>query len=144
MNGVEFIRFAGLLVARFPSDEAALRTAVSRAYYGAYHLAIELLSHVCSERLDHGSVRRLLMESDAAAARQAGRQLGDLQSDRIKADYRLDVSVTVAFARFNVERSAEIQRLLGSLNATEAFAEFKAGIDRYLKRLKTTPEHNKP
>ena len=31
MNGVEFIRFAGLLVSRFPSDEAALRTAVSRA-----------------------------------------------------------------------------------------------------------------
>jgi uncharacterized protein (UPF0332 family) len=134
MKGDEFIRFAGLIVARFSTDEAGLRTAISRAYYGAYHLAIALLNRVCSARLDHGSVRRLLLESGIQAAVHAGRQLGDLQSDRIKADYRLDASMTHSFARMSVERSLEIQKLLASLNDIDVFKEFSAGVDRYLKR----------
>ncbi|MEX2139142.1 MAG: hypothetical protein WD894_07775 [Pirellulales bacterium] len=140
MNADEFIRFAGLLVARFPSDEAALRTAVSRAYYGAYHLAIDLLSRVCGERFDHGSVRRLLKESGNPIAQNAGRQLDDLQSDRIKADYRLDALITLPFARINIERGVEVQRLLTSLTDADALNDFAAGLDLYLKRLTSRQE----
>jgi hypothetical protein len=138
MNGDEFIRLAGLLVARFPSDEAALRTAVSRADYGAYHLATDLLARACHERLDHGSVRRLLKESGSQIAQHAGRQLDDLQSDRIKADFRLDAPMTLPFTKINIERGLEIKRLLSSIDG-EAFEAFAAGIDQYLKRLSSTP-----
>ena len=137
MNGDEFIRFAGLLVARFASDEAALRTAVSRAYYGAYHVAIRLLSRACTERLDHGSVRRLLKESGNPVAGQAGRRLDNLQSDRIKADYRLDAPITLPFAKINIERAVQVNALLATLNDADAFDNFAAGLAGYLTWLKS-------
>lgn len=43
MTGDDFIQFAGKIAVLPSSDAAALRTAVSRAYYGAFHLAKELL-----------------------------------------------------------------------------------------------------
>src|SRR5687767_5406019 len=98
MNADEFLRIAGVLVAKYSNDEAALRTAISRAYYGAYHVAVDLLSRACTEHLDHGSVRRLLKESGLSLAQRAGRHLDDLQGSRVKADYRLDAPITLKFA----------------------------------------------
>ncbi len=46
MKPEEFIAFAGK-VATF--DRAGARSAVSRAYYGAYHAALELLSELGCE-----------------------------------------------------------------------------------------------
>ena len=117
MNADEFLRFAGVLVARYSNDEAALRTAISRAYYGAYHVGVELLGRACTEHLDHGSVRRLLKESGIPSAQRAGLHLDDLQGSRVKADYRLEVPVTLRFAMINVEREHEVRSLIASLES---------------------------
>ena len=42
MNGADFIDFAAKIAATY-SDAASCRSAVSRAYYGAFHLARSLL-----------------------------------------------------------------------------------------------------
>ena len=44
MTGNEFIILAGKLATS--ADEASLRSAVSRAYYGAFHLAIQFLNDI--------------------------------------------------------------------------------------------------
>ena len=43
MDGTEFIALAGKLVAVPAADEATYRTAISRAYYGAFHVARSFL-----------------------------------------------------------------------------------------------------
>ena len=48
MTGDDFIHLAGKLATSV--DEAALRSAVSRAYYGAFHLALQFLEDI--ERRD--------------------------------------------------------------------------------------------
>ena len=44
MNGDDFIQLAGKLATS--ADPASLRSAVSRAYYGAFHLAGEFLADI--------------------------------------------------------------------------------------------------
>ncbi len=136
MTPEDFIRFAGLLVAKFPADEAAVRTAVSRAYYGAFHLAVELLHELSISQLDHGSIRRYLMESGVMAAVEAGSKLNDLQSDRVKPDYRLDSKIDVPFAKANVERAQMVHDLLSRFDADAAKLELLNGINAYRQRMK--------
>jgi uncharacterized protein (UPF0332 family) len=46
MNPDDFISLAGKLAANANADEATYRTAVSRAYYGAFHLAATFLAEL--------------------------------------------------------------------------------------------------
>lgn len=139
MTADEYIQFARMLVARFSSDEAAQRTAVSRAYYGAYHLAAELLRPLSIGPLNYGTIPRFLMQSAVPAAQNAGRVLGNLQSDRIKADYRLDTTITVQFATTNVERAHEIRTFLAAFESPDAAAPLATGIRAYIDRISGGP-----
>lgn len=77
--------------------ESDLRTAVSRAYYGAYHVACELLEGcgiVLSSKEMYGAevhrkVRFCLRESASHGAAKAGVKLGSLRDERNQADYDL-------------------------------------------------------
>lgn len=89
--------------------ESDLRTAVSRAYYGAYHVACELLEGsgiVFSGKELHGAevhrkVRFCLRESGSHDAAKVGEKLGSLRDERNQADYDLKLrkfdAPTVAF-----------------------------------------------
>src|SRR5262245_21874293 len=90
MTGHDFISLAGRLAAS--RDEAALRTAVSRAYYGAFHLAIAFLAEIdCPVSTnDHAEPVRRLSNSGNENAITAGRMLNDLQGARIRADYKFN------------------------------------------------------
>ena len=44
MTGDKFISLAGKVASGTQSDEATCRTAVSRAYYGAFHVAKDFLT----------------------------------------------------------------------------------------------------
>lgn len=46
MNPDDFVSLAGKLAANANADEATYRTAVSRAYYGAFHLAAAFLAEL--------------------------------------------------------------------------------------------------
>jgi uncharacterized protein (UPF0332 family) len=95
MDPREFISLAiRLSSSRRESD---LRTTVSRAYYGAYHVACELLE-TCGVVFSgkelygaevHRKVRFCLRESGSHDAAKAGEKLGSLRDERNQADYDL-------------------------------------------------------
>jgi hypothetical protein len=136
MTGENFIRLAGQLVARPNADEAACRTAISRAYYGAYHLARGVLRSIGFEVSDHGLVRFCLFESGQPAGIELARDLGLLQNLRIKADYDLhdgDAGNAVT-ARLAVERGHEAISNVGLLTNPSVLGNLKDGVEQYLKK----------
>ena len=132
MTGDDFLILAGKLATN--SDEASLRSAVSRAYYGAFHLAIQFLDDierpVPQNANAHVYVARQLQRSGQPDAYRAGSLLGDLHTERIKADYRLNNPRigTTAFAKRCVERASEIQGSLKRCRAEPACSEIKAQL----------------
>lgn len=92
MNPREFLKLASDLVAA--GDPAKIRSAISRAYYAAHHVGADMLTQM-GFRIErgpgrHDDVCRRLNNSGDAEVKKAGSQLGDLQSKRNKADYRLN------------------------------------------------------
>src|SRR5688572_7204239 len=91
MNPDEFLTLAIKLSSS--SGEAERRSAVSRAYYGAFHQA-KVLLEACeitipnSENI-HSVIVRCLQHSGDMEIEVAGRKLDSLRSERNDADYRL-------------------------------------------------------
>ncbi len=132
MNGNDFIQLAGRLATS--AEPASLRSAVSRAYYGAFHLAGEFLADighpVARNANAHVLVARMLQSSGQPDAVRAGSLLGDLHSDRIKADYRLDDHrvETSAFARLKVESAHAIRSALDQCRQEPARSQIQASF----------------
>ena len=114
------------------SVEAELRSAVSRAYYGAFHEARTLLrdSGVMLPRTEqvHTKVVYCLQDCGEANAAEAGQQLEVLKTQRKIADYEL------VDGRFIDRRRAqsEVKRARWILEALEncrtSAAEFRAKV----------------
>jgi len=96
MDGNDFIAFAGRLAANPHFGPAEYRSASSRAYYGAYHLALVLLRQLSisppndRKKSQHEWVKELFLGCQAKEFKVLGRLLGDAHTARIRADYRLD------------------------------------------------------
>jgi len=94
MDGSDFIALAGKLAAAPSADEATCRTAVSRAYYGAFHVArsylVELGFAPVGNANVHGFVQHYLNGSNNPDACRAASLLSHLQAARNRADYRLE------------------------------------------------------
>jgi uncharacterized protein (UPF0332 family) len=123
--------------------QAGARSAVSRAYYGAFHIAQDLLfelatvSRGAGAGKSHTLVPQYLRESQHPDAKQAASLLSDLHSDRIKADYRLgDANVeTIGFAKLNVEAAKQIQQRLASFRIAcksdpDVLVALRAGVKK--------------
>jgi len=135
MRADDFIEFAGRVAGL---GAAGARSAVSRAYYGALHLAAALLEELgvpLPAGRTHGIVPILLQNSGDDDARIAGRLLSDLHSDRIKADYRLkNVDVeTLRFAMLCVERAHEIRALLDAFRVHCEVADTRRQVQAALQ-----------
>lgn len=91
MDARDFLGYARELAGAY--GPARRRTAISRAYYGAYHVAVELLLAVgvVIERGHggHEAVRLRLRQSGLDPVIQAGAALQRLHDLRVKADYWL-------------------------------------------------------
>lgn len=120
MKPAEFIQLAAKLVTQseLATSESRHRTAVSRAYYGAFHASNEVLED-CSMAVrrnayGHQDVIDLLRQNSDPRARRLSRMLDDLRRQRIAADYRLDAEHfrTAIVARQSVELASEVLRLL--------------------------------
>jgi hypothetical protein len=141
MTPAEFIEFAGRLAAIGKGGEAAIRTIAGRAYYGAFHLALEFLADlrfvVPANANAHGIVRRQLSGSGNADAVHVAGLLGNLHSARIRADYRLADTQFASFslARRFVEQADTVRSLLNSCRADPARTEIIDGIRKYLASL---------
>lgn len=88
MNPADFISFATKVVALGP---AGARSAMSRAYYGAFHVAQEILAelgvHAPRSGLGHAVLANYLISVPHDTCREAGRRLSQLHHLRNKADY---------------------------------------------------------
>ncbi len=82
---LEVHEFARDIAKRHPTEEVALRSAVSRLYYGVYLHARDRLG-VAQRRRSHQEVRN---ELQRRTRKVTGDQLGDLRQLREEADYDL-------------------------------------------------------
>jgi hypothetical protein len=117
MKPNEFITFAGQIVGM---KSAGARSAISRAYYGTYHLASQVLEDLgfkIKSRSLHGKLDLILDGCGNDHGRLAGSLIGDLYNGRVKADYRLDNPEVeqMAFAMVLVETAYEAQSELALL-----------------------------
>ena len=116
MTGIEFLRLALKLSAG--TEEADLRSAVSRAYYGAFHLAYDLVDE-CGIQLPasaeaHRKLRYCLDASDDPNARMASKHLDTLRSERNAADYDLRDSepFTRASVAVQIKAALDVEALV--------------------------------
>jgi uncharacterized protein (UPF0332 family) len=138
MTGDEFLTLADAILHESQGrSEAICRTAISRAYYGAFHLSLAFLQRLgVAVGKDHGDIWRCLASSQVAVAKQAATRLAMLHEDRTAADYRLDSPKPKNFeyARDCVDRGLYIQRLMETCGQEPARSQIKAGIESNRQR----------
>lgn len=143
MRGEDFLELA---VSLLDSDsEAAWRSAVSRAYYGAFHTAKELLADAGIALPDSGEAHRKILyclkESGDEGGTDAGNRLGKLRDERNAADYSLrDRRFREKLA---VERQVSLARtlvtMLRGLRAEPVWSRFKGNVRTYAARVLRLP-----
>jgi uncharacterized protein (UPF0332 family) len=142
MDGRDFIALAGRLAAVSAADEAAFRTVVGRAYYGAFHVArsflVELGFPPVGNANVHGFVRRYLSGSGHPEACLAASELGDLQMARNRADYNLEDPhvASRAYAILCVERAHRVVSLLENCRPDDARNSIREAIAEYEQRIR--------
>lgn len=113
MRPREFYDYAARLAAN-GARPAEFRTAVSRSYYAAYHVARELLARLggqLTERDAHVDLRRHLEKSSDAVLVKAADDLRRLHADRKAADYNLS-DVTFEKQKEALARVAKAQIIM--------------------------------
>jgi uncharacterized protein (UPF0332 family) len=100
----QFLRLAERLVRS--SDEAELRSAVSRAYYACF---LQARAHLATSRfVQTGSSGDHRLVAAALEDIGAGTELGWLRTARNRADYRLDLPTQARNARYIVRRARQL------------------------------------
>jgi hypothetical protein len=114
MRANEFTAFAERLAVQPATTPAGIRSASSRAYYGAYHQTREFLLALGFATGQQHNLQLWFIDCTEPIAHELGKLLGELQSDRILADYRLEQSKPEepCSARLSVERARRIETLL--------------------------------
>jgi len=132
MDPREFHRLASQLVGGTTSAE--FRTAISRAYYASYNVAVQILEEmgfrVSRGPAGHGDVQNRLGNSGDTEVMKVGSQLTDLHGRRIQADYRLDRTdvENVKTVRTLVEQSGRMIRTLDECRSEPRRAQIIAAI----------------
>jgi len=130
----EFIKLAERILRNSPGASEA-RTAIGRAYYGAFHAAkrpLEQSFRFSKQENVHQQIRMLFINCSSVDAREIGRNLDDLRDRRNNADYRLDDTVVdqpmTATDCLQLAKRAimKVQQLLAGPNASSVIAEMKA------------------
>jgi hypothetical protein len=140
ITGDDYIAPGAQLAVKRSPGEAGYRSAVSRAYYGAFHLAESFLTDlgfkVPKGASAHGWIPQALIGSGCDDTMDAGRLLQDLHAERITADYRWENRATgnQRDAKTSLETAYEVRSLLVASAAQGAKAVVKAGIAAYLRK----------
>lgn len=124
-------------------DEADLRTALSRAYYGAFHFVCRFLRD-CGVRLSgkelygadvHRKVRFCLNESGSPNARLAGEKLASLRQRRNEADYDLELADFrhPSYVKVEVRVAQHVLDALQRCGAEPAFPQVREKIRSYAR-----------
>ncbi len=114
MDFREYLSLANNLVNS--TTEGEWRTAVSRAYYAAFHVARELLFalnfRVPHAERAHGCLWLRLANAGHADVQEAGNRLNALRRERNRSDYDAHLTVRQAMARNHIQRADEIIQAL--------------------------------
>lgn len=104
MSCPEFVEVGGeLILANFSTPEARYRSAVGRAYYGAYHEACEFARslggtvHGNNHDLVIGELYRLARENNDGEIKKVAIALKSLHGSRKKADYHFTARDRASF-----------------------------------------------
>lgn len=120
MRGTEYIALSTPLIGM---GTAGIRSATSRAYYGAFHCTLELLLEigvkVPKNGKSHNHAHSCLQKGTDAETLKASRLLGDLHSRRLKADYTMsDLDCeTGAYGALSTGMAVEVSQCLDSFRA---------------------------
>lgn len=140
ITGDDYIALATRLSDRKDAGEASYRSAVSRAYYGAFHLAGAFLSQlgfsIPRGSGAHGWIPQALIGSGQHDAAEAGRLLQDLHAERIVADYRWERRATgsQSDAKTSVQTALTIGTILAACAERARQKAIKSAISRYLEK----------
>jgi uncharacterized protein (UPF0332 family) len=136
VTGDDLIQLASRLAANpgLGDAEARYRSAASRAYYGAFHLARAFLADLGARLLKnatgHAELYRVLLSSGQSDAQNAARLLSDLRRNRNAADYDLDSArfrkQSVAFEI--VESADQVRELLDRCRQEPALSEIRGRL----------------
>lgn len=140
MTGDEFIEIAGKIAAT-GRNAASIRTAISRAYYGAFHLAKAFLDVIGVQppknANTHAFVRMRFMNCGQENGELVGLLLRDLYADRLAADYDLlnKKVESIGCARTRVEIASQIQSALSACRDATIRDKIKAGVENYERKI---------
>lgn len=140
MQGKQFIRVAEQLL---KGEEPHWRSAVSRAYYAAFHTAREALAlktlPLPGGPADHKRVPQCLNYSGNASLQVQGTALSDLHKKRNDADYELvQKTITPKEAELYTKMAKEVIAALGASPLMKDGDESKAVVERIREYLKKT------
>jgi uncharacterized protein (UPF0332 family) len=147
MTGDDFIDFARKAIVMHRGSPAAMRSVVSRAYYGVFHLARTMLEHLGFHSIqDENSHRFVLIQFANAGedlATDIAALLGELHERRKRADYDLDNPryETELFAADSIARADRANRLLDVSRSEPAHTRIRDGIISYRAKV-SPPSHN--
>jgi len=114
MKGRDFLTVAGGLAS--DSTEAAWRSAISRAYYAAFHAARELMTDlgftVPQGDSTHAYAWIRLQNCGDPKVRKAGSNLNVLRGQRNRADYDLHLTIRQSHAATEVQIANEVLQSL--------------------------------
>lgn len=132
MKADEFLGVAREL--RKGMREAEWRSAVSRAYYAAFHSALEM-SSACGIRFGkssaaHEKLGNCLEHSGNAEVAAAGAQLGSLRTARNKADYDLQ-NPAFGSATIAARQIAVAEEIIAAVQGRHADQQFVLTIRTY-------------
>jgi len=125
------------------ADEAAYRSAISRAYYACFIVIRDLVFRICKseyriragirseQNIGHTPLLRYLKNGGVESVEQLGEDLASLYGSRKDADYNMKQTMTEEDARQAVE---EAEALLNSLsNISEK--EIGTAVNNYLQTI---------
>ena len=116
MNGRDFLSLANTLLAE--KTESAWRSAVSRAYYAAFHVARLLLRDLgfrtppCADQAHAYLWFALCLKSGDPQSQVAGQRPRDLRSERNRADYDIDNLLLQGTAAVQVQIAEQLIQFL--------------------------------
>jgi uncharacterized protein (UPF0332 family) len=138
MNGEKFLTLAAELASG--ATEAHYRSAVSRAYYGAFHVARRLLEdvgvHLPKGEQVHAKATYCLQDYGEANAGEAADDLETLRNERNRADYDLDRTVyQQRVAETEVKKAQQIVAALQQCRSGPNAADFRAKVQAQARLL---------
>jgi uncharacterized protein (UPF0332 family) len=137
ISGRDFLALAQTWIKR--TTEAEWRSAVSRAYYAAFHVARQFMEDLgfLVPRGDqaHAYLWLRLSNSGDVQLQIAGSDLSILRRDRNRSDYEVKVTVLHANALLQVQAAARIIKIIEGANQAPTRAQITDTIKDYERNI---------